>query len=83
VLEKIDIRSEFKDGGKVKKIVEQQPCVLNKKFKLKPYQMVGLNWLALLHRQKVSRVLADEMGLGKTIQTIPDSPIRERHNGRT
>lgn len=32
--------------------------------------MVGLNWLAVLHAQKVNGILADEMGLGKTVQVI-------------
>ncbi|GMG16035.1 unnamed protein product [Phytophthora fragariaefolia] len=39
-------------------------------LELKPYQVVGVNWLLLLHENKVSGVLADEMGLGKTVQTI-------------
>lgn len=37
---------------------------------LKPYQVVGVNWLLLLCENSVSGVLADEMGLGKTVQTI-------------
>jgi len=28
---------------------------------LKPYQLIGLNWLALLHQNKLSGILADEM----------------------
>jgi SWI/SNF-related matrix-associated actin-dependent regulator 1 of chromatin subfamily A len=32
--------------------------------------MVGLNWLAVLHAQRVNGILADEMGLGKTVQVI-------------
>eukprot|EP01117_Protostelium_nocturnum_P009544 TRINITY_DN3404_c2_g1_i1.p1 TRINITY_DN3404_c2_g1~~TRINITY_DN3404_c2_g1_i1.p1 ORF type:complete len:948 (+),score=423.18 TRINITY_DN3404_c2_g1_i1:53-2845(+) len=46
----------------------QQPKSLTRK--LKSYQIVGLNWLALIHEQKLNGILADEMGLGKTIQTI-------------
>jgi hypothetical protein len=48
--------------------------------KLSDYQLIGVNWLALLHGMKcniegkqstnVNGVLADEMGLGKTVQTI-------------
>ena len=34
------------------------------------YQMIGLNWLSLMHKQSLNGILADEMGLGKTIQTI-------------
>jgi SWI/SNF-related matrix-associated actin-dependent regulator 1 of chromatin subfamily A len=37
---------------------------------LKDYQVVGLNWLALMYRKKTSGILADEMGLGKTCQVI-------------
>ena len=46
---------------------------------LSNYQLIGVNWLALLHgmectidnqKTNVNGVLADEMGLGKTVQTI-------------
>jgi len=47
---------------------------------LSPYQLVGVNWMALLNgmtcevgtkgTKNVNGVLADEMGLGKTVQTI-------------
>ena len=37
---------------------------------MKGYQMVGLNWLVLMHKQSLNGILADEMGLGKTIQAI-------------
>ncbi|VFQ75012.1 unnamed protein product [Cuscuta campestris] len=38
---------------------------------LKPYQLVGVNFLILLYRKKIGgAILADEMGLGKTIQAI-------------
>ncbi|MCD7446250.1 Protein CHROMATIN REMODELING 19, partial [Datura stramonium] len=38
---------------------------------LKPYQLVGVNFLLLLYRKKIGgAILADEMGLGKTIQAI-------------
>ncbi|KAM9465450.1 SWI/SNF-related matrix-associated actin-dependent regulator of chromatin subfamily A containing DEAD/H box 1A-like [Salvelinus alpinus] len=47
-----------------------QPSVLNRKLKLKPYQLIGLKWLLLLHQHKLNGILADEMGLGKTIQAI-------------
>lgn len=36
---------------------------------LKPYQLVGVNFLLLLHRKGIGgAILADELGLGKTIQ---------------
>ncbi|KAI3982972.1 hypothetical protein MKX01_010455 [Papaver californicum] len=38
---------------------------------LKPYQLVGVNFLLLLHKKNIAgAILADEMGLGKTIQAI-------------
>lgn len=40
------------------------------RFELKSYQMVGLNWLAVMRSQELNGILADEMGLGKTIQVI-------------
>ncbi|XP_033476037.1 SWI/SNF-related matrix-associated actin-dependent regulator of chromatin subfamily A containing DEAD/H box 1A [Epinephelus lanceolatus] len=48
----------------------KQPTLLNSQFQLKPYQVIGLKWLLLLHEHKLSAILADEMGLGKTIQAI-------------
>uniref|UniRef100_UPI0037E70398 SWI/SNF-related matrix-associated actin-dependent regulator of chromatin subfamily A containing DEAD/H box 1A n=1 Tax=Semicossyphus pulcher TaxID=241346 RepID=UPI0037E70398 len=48
----------------------KQPSVLNSQLQLKPYQLIGLNWLLLLHEHNLSGILADEMGLGKTIQAI-------------
>ncbi|KAI1900229.1 hypothetical protein AGOR_G00047850 [Albula goreensis] len=39
----------------------KQPANLNSKFQLKPYQLIGLNWLVLLHQHKLSGILADEM----------------------
>ncbi len=40
------------------------------KLSLRPFQLVGVNWLSLVHAEGVNGVLADEMGLGKTVQTI-------------
>eukprot|EP00606_Chrysophyceae_sp_TOSAG23-5_P000535 GSChrysophyteH2.ASY1.ANO1.945.1 assembled CDS len=37
---------------------------------LKAYQLVGCNWMKLLHENQVNGVLADDMGLGKTVQTV-------------
>lgn len=46
----------------------QQPRMLQ--AQLKPYQLIGLRWLANLYEQGINGILADEMGLGKTIQAI-------------
>lgn len=48
-------------------IVEALGC---DKLKLKPHQIVGVNWLLVLENAGVCGILADEMGLGKTVQTI-------------
>lgn len=48
----------------------KQPNMMARNFELKDYQIVGLNWLALMYRQKLSGILADDMGLGKTCQVI-------------
>lgn len=50
--------------------ITQQPKALSPNLTLAPYQIVGLNWLAVMHTQNVNGILADEMGLGKTIQVI-------------
>lgn len=45
--------------------VLKQPELLNNDFKLADYQIIGLNWLAIIHSQNMNGILADEMGLGK------------------
>jgi len=37
---------------------------------LRPYQLVGLSWLAFMRQYGLGACLADDMGLGKTPQTI-------------
>jgi SWI/SNF-related matrix-associated actin-dependent regulator 1 of chromatin subfamily A len=48
----------------------KKPDLMAEDCVLKDYQVVGLNWLALMYRKKTSGILADEMGLGKTCQVI-------------
>lgn len=50
--------------------LSQQPRSLNSDYQLSVFQLIGLNWLVLMHKQSLNGILADEMGLGKTIQTI-------------
>ena len=47
-----------------------QPTILKGPFKLRDYQLDGLNWMISLFETGLNGILADEMGLGKTIQTI-------------
>ncbi|XP_050076976.1 SWI/SNF-related matrix-associated actin-dependent regulator of chromatin subfamily A containing DEAD/H box 1 homolog [Anopheles maculipalpis] len=69
--------------GKCKKIIKkleeaiasggtlvEQPGNIPEGMKLAEYQLVGLNWLTIMHRHNMNAILADEMGLGKTIQII-------------
>ena len=59
----------------------QQPHLLNKDMQLKEYQLLGLNWLVLMHEKGINAILADEMGLGKTIQVIALLAfLKERRN---
>ncbi|POM65468.1 ATP-dependent helicase [Phytophthora palmivora] len=58
------------NGGDRRVVTQADIPNICETLELKPYQVVGVNWLLLLHENKVSGVLADEMGLGKTVQTI-------------
>ena len=40
------------------------------KARLRDYQRIGLNWLALLRQMHLGACLADDMGLGKTVQVL-------------
>ncbi|XP_064405406.1 SWI/SNF-related matrix-associated actin-dependent regulator of chromatin subfamily A containing DEAD/H box 1-like isoform X3 [Halichondria panicea] len=51
-------------------VYSAQPAVMNPSVQLKEYQLLGLNWLVLLHSQDLNAILADEMGLGKTVEAI-------------
>ncbi len=42
----------------------------NKAFRLRNYQLEGVNWLLFNWWNRRSCILADEMGLGKTIQSV-------------
>lgn len=63
----------------------QQPSSIASGITLKSYQIVGLNWLCLMYKAKLSGILADEMGLGKTCQVISflaslkEKGIQNRH----
>lgn len=57
--------AEIKDKAAV-----EQPKMLTQELRLADYQLIGLNWLIMMHREGFNGILADEMGLGKTIQVI-------------
>ncbi|XP_023177140.2 SWI/SNF-related matrix-associated actin-dependent regulator of chromatin subfamily A containing DEAD/H box 1 homolog [Drosophila hydei] len=50
--------------------IVEQPKMLSSNLQLADYQIIGLNWLTVMHKQEMNGILADEMGLGKTIQVI-------------
>ena len=43
--------------------ISSQPALLSPNLQLKEYQMLGINWLNLLHKDRISCILADEMGM--------------------
>lgn len=61
----------------------KKPDLMAEDCVLKDYQVVGLNWLAMMYRKELSCILADEMGLGKTCQVIAFLAhlIEKGHNG--
>ena len=50
--------------------VQEGHALFDYKFKLKDYQLTGLNWLIQLRENNINGILADEMGLGKTVQAL-------------
>jgi len=57
---------------RIKSIEEFEEITIPKKFngKLRPYQEIGLKWMANMCGLNFGVCLADDMGLGKTIQVI-------------
>ncbi len=47
---------------------------------LKPYQILGVQWLRDLYELRLGALLADDMGLGKTIQTLTFLEILRSQN---
>src|SRR5205814_6370833 len=54
-------------GGATRQMVEEPAGFLGQ---LRPYQKLGVSWLATMHGLGMGVCLADDMGLGKTIQLI-------------
>ncbi|KAI1176842.1 SNF2 family N-terminal domain-containing protein [Nemania sp. FL0916] len=50
--------------------ISEKPRLMAEDITLKSYQLLGLNWMNLLHSKRFSGILADDMGLGKTCQVI-------------
>jgi SWI/SNF-related matrix-associated actin-dependent regulator of chromatin subfamily A containing DEAD/H box 1 len=60
----ISLRSlDAANKRKPKDFLLEQPSIIAEGVRLKDYQLLGVNWLRLLHRKKLSCILADEMGI--------------------
>ncbi|KAI0394785.1 SNF2 family N-terminal domain-containing protein [Xylariaceae sp. FL0594] len=59
-----------KEGCSLPLPVPEKPRLMAEDIELKSYQLLGLNWMDLLHSKGYSGILADDMGLGKTCQVI-------------
>jgi hypothetical protein len=44
---------------KTKKIIEQPKCLGSSELRLKPYQLVGMSWMVLMHNSGTNGILAD------------------------
>lgn len=76
---KAPLQDEVEDGAltlraiapakdhKAKGFLTVQPRLLCDGVQLKDYQLLGVNWLHLLYRRKLSCILADEMGMSLDI----------------
>jgi len=62
------------------------PEVVTPPIELQPvmrdYQQRGLDWLAMLHRHRLTGILADDMGLGKTLQALALLVLVSEKDGR-
>jgi len=69
--------------GDIENLPVQPPACMNESLELKNYQLIGLNWLAMLNENDVNGILADQMGLGKTIQSLAflGYLLENGHNG--
>ena len=62
--------SEVLEGLRNPERLDSGPPDAGFRGKLRPYQVVGRNWLRLLSNLGLGACLADDMGLGKTVQVI-------------
>ena len=67
-LEQQDFLDQLMDNRKLKAYELPLDVLIN--VKLRPYQQMGINWLAFLKKFNLHGILCDDMGLGKTLQSI-------------
>jgi superfamily II DNA or RNA helicase len=58
------------DGDADGQAIEQTPLPAGLTATLRPYQLDGYHWLAMLWKHRLGGILADDMGLGKTLQAL-------------
>ncbi|RNA12097.1 TATA-binding -associated factor 172-like protein [Brachionus plicatilis] len=66
--EQQDFLDQLMDNRKLK--AYKLPVEVLIGVKLRPYQQMGVNWLAFLKKFNLHGILCDDMGLGKTLQSI-------------
>ncbi|CAF0748348.1 unnamed protein product [Brachionus calyciflorus] len=67
-LEQQDFLDQLMDNRKLKSYDLPHDILIG--VKLRPYQQMGVNWLAFLKKFNLHGILCDDMGLGKTLQSI-------------
>ena len=67
-LEQQDFLDQLMDNRKLKDYALPVEVLIG--VKLRPYQQMGVNWLAFLKKFNLHGILCDDMGLGKTLQSI-------------
>lgn len=81
-LEQQDFLDQLMDNRKLK--AYELPTEVLIGVKLRPYQQMGVNWLAFLKKFNLHGILCDDMGLGKTLQSIcilsGDHYERQKHS---
>lgn len=63
--------------------ISKQPSLLSETVQLKEYQLMGVNWLNLLYRKRLSCILADEMGASSVYGIYFSSLTRDTGLGKT
>jgi SWI/SNF-related matrix-associated actin-dependent regulator 1 of chromatin subfamily A len=58
------------DGKASRDFLSRQPASLSEDLTLKEYQLLGLNWLRLMHAERHNAILADEMGASSFLLTL-------------
>ena len=61
IIADITSKTSLEEGDSERGYIDKQPSLLNENLSLKPYQLVGLNWLILMHEQRLNGILGDEM----------------------